>query len=79
VVAAPAAAVAASDGQPDLHVNQLDGAGALEEGLKGLDGPVGAAVPVAGLVLDKKGGWGCQCHLAANFSNNCSKGLKALA
>jgi hypothetical protein len=71
MVATPAASTA-SDGQPDLHVDQLNRAGALEERLKGLDGAVGAAVPIARLVLKVS----CnQSHLAANFSHNCKKGL----
>jgi hypothetical protein len=45
------AAAAASGGQPDVDIDKLDGTRVLEEGLKGLDGSVGAAVTVAGLVL----------------------------
>jgi hypothetical protein len=45
------AAAAASGGQPHVDIDELDGTRVLEEGLKGLDGPVGAAVSVTGLVL----------------------------
>jgi hypothetical protein len=37
-----------------MNIDQLDGTRALEERLEGLDGPVGAAVPVAGLVLGRR-------------------------
>jgi hypothetical protein len=45
------AAAAASGGQPHMDIDKLDGTRVLEEGLKGLDGSVGAAVSVTGLVL----------------------------
>ena len=49
-----AAAPAASGGQADLNVYELHRARPLEEGLKGLDGAVGAAVPITRLVLTNK-------------------------
>jgi hypothetical protein len=45
------AAAAASGGQPHMNVDEFDRTRVLEEGLEGLDGSVGAAVTVTGLVL----------------------------
>jgi hypothetical protein len=45
------ATTAAAGGQSDMNIDKLDGTRVLEEGLKGLDGSVGAAVTVARLVL----------------------------
>jgi hypothetical protein len=45
------AAAAASGGQSHMDIDKLDGTRVLEEGLECLDGSVGAAVTVTGLVL----------------------------